>query len=71
MVNSAIILDWLEQNERSKRWLARKAGVATTTLADILNGNAAPRVSTLAAISGVTGIPLPKLVLDAPKKATA
>lgn len=56
MFNSIVVREWLDQNERSAAWLARKAGVAKLTMLRALDGSHSPTLSTVAAIAKVTGL---------------
>ena len=43
----SMILDWLVKNERSQRWLAKKADIDYTNLTRILNGLHEPTPRTI------------------------
>lgn len=44
---------WLDNNERSQAWLARKSGVSPETLNRILQGHREPKISTLEKITTI------------------
>ncbi len=50
------IVDWLAQNERSQRWLARKTGVSYEWVSHILQGKVKPSAKLLGRIAEVTGL---------------
>lgn len=67
-VRRDLVSAWLHDNERSQRWLARKAGVSITAIQNLLAGKE-PKLSTIHRVSRVTNIPLDSLVTD--EKASA
>ena len=50
-----IVRDWLEENERSQAWLARKAGLDTTWVYLILSGRRHPGPKTLRKLEAAMG----------------
>ena len=67
MFNTQLVAKWLEENERSRMWLARKVAKVTgahpiTCSNWIQTGERIPTSAT-AVVSKVTGIPLKDLIL--------
>lgn len=47
--------------------LAKKGGIGTATLSNVLNGKSEPRSSTLIGLAAVLGVPVADLIADSPK----
>ena len=52
------ILDWLDREERSQAWLARKAGMNQNYLSAILNNLRSPGSKVLHKLDRAMGLPL-------------
>lgn len=49
---------WLERSNQNQNWLARAIGISDGYLSQILAGLRRPKLETLKAIEGLTGIPI-------------
>ena len=51
-----IVLEWLEVNDRSQAWLARRAGISERTMSMGLNGIHTPNPRTLKKLEKAMGL---------------
>ncbi len=52
------VRQWLEENERSQAWLARKAGLDASWVSQVLAGSKPAGRKTIAALERATGLEL-------------
>ena len=63
--NAKSVKGWLDQNERSASWLARKADIAHATMVRVMSGQQTPSLETIGALAAVTGLKSCDLIIDA------
>lgn len=61
------IMAWLEREERSQNFLARKAGLDSTYLSTILNGHRKPGSKVLAKLERAMGLSAGSLSVEQPR----